>query len=328
MDALYDEFGYDLTADFAEYVHFHSYCDPNFTFGSFLGDKLDAFMENYRFLEYQTPLKLIRLSDYNKLAALYDKEQFEIGENEFILLCDFKSMKAVVDSVLTEQYPITICGKTLYSRYAACQEGFVDISSQRINTGIFLIPDSTADEQYASVDYLIGNYNDPGSMEIENRVRSASNDIAEQKDFCRLDVSTKRSISEATVGLGALVTFLGLYIGLVFLIACGALLALKELSESADSIGRYEMLRRIGADENEISKSLFRQTGIFFLLPLLLAILHSVFGMKYSSYILEALGTEKMWVSIFGASLLILMIYGGYFLITYYYSKGIIKERK
>ena len=57
-------------------------------------------------------------------------------------------MKTETDSVLSEHYPINIFGKTLYSLYAECQEGFVDISSQRINTGIFLIPDSAADEQH------------------------------------------------------------------------------------------------------------------------------------------------------------------------------------
>ena len=140
--------------------------------------------------------------------------------------------------------------------------------------------------------------------------------------------STKLNIQSGAVGLGAIATFMGLYIGLVFLIACCAILALKELSESVDSIDRYEMLRKIGADESDISKSLFRQIGIFFLLPLILACVHSVFGMKFATYFLEIFGTEKMAESIAATSIIILLIYGGYFLITYFCSKGIIKERK
>ena len=88
------------------------------------------------------------------------------------------------------------------------------------------------------------------------------------------------------------------------------------------------MLRKIGADESDISKSLFRQTGIFFLLPLLLACVHSVFGMKFAAFFLEIFGTEKMAESIAATSVIILLIYGGYFLITYFCSKSIIKERK
>ena len=128
--------------------------------------------------------------------------------------------------------------------------------------------------------------------------------------------------------LGAIVAFLGLYIGLVFLIACGAILALKELSDSVDSIGRYEMLRKIGADEGDISRSLFRQTGIFFLLPLIVAAIHSVFGMKYLIFFLEVFGTENIGSSVGLTLSTLLLIYGGYFLVTYFSSKSIIKGRR
>jgi putative ABC transport system permease protein len=120
----------------------------------------------------------------------------------------------------------------------------------------------------------------------------------------------------------------GLYVGLVFLIASGAILALKELSESADSVGRYEMLRKIGADEKDLNRSLFRQTGIFFLIPLILAVLHSVFGMNFAVKTLEVFGAEDMGLSITVTSLILALIYGGYFLITFFSSKSIIKERK
>jgi putative ABC transport system permease protein len=88
------------------------------------------------------------------------------------------------------------------------------------------------------------------------------------------------------------------------------------------------MLRKIGAEERDISKSLFTQTGIFFLMPLILACVHSVFGMKFASYTLTIFGTEKMYASIAATSGIILLIYGGYFLITYFCGKGIIKGRK
>ena len=141
-------------------------------------------------------------------------------------------------------------------------------------------------------------------------------------------LNTKYDINEATVGIGAIITFLGLYIGLVFLIACGAILALKELSENVDSISRYDTLRKIGADEKEISKSIFRQSGIFFLLPILLATVHSVFGIKFAVQVLEVFGIEKIWSSIIATTVIILLIYGGYFLITYYSGRGIVKKRR
>ena len=141
-----------------------------------------------------------------------------------------------------------------------------------------------------------------------------------------LSLDTKLDIAMATIGLGAIVTFLGLYLGLVFLISCAAILALKALSESVDQIPKYQILRKIGAEEKEIYRSLFRQTGIFFLLPLLLAVIHSVFGMKFSINMLDVFGTSGLEKSILSTSAIILLIYGGYFVITYLRSKSIIKE--
>ena len=123
--------------------------------------------------------------------------------------------------------------------------------------------------------------------------------------------------------------FIGLYLGIVFLISSGAILALKSLSDNVDSIPRYAMLRTIGAEENSISKSLLCQTGLFFLIPLLLACIHSYFGMRFAMYyVLRIFGTDGMAKSIASTGIIILLIYGGYFLITYLCGKSIIKEKK
>lgn len=336
---LYNRYGYDITENLSEYVHFNTYRDRNkdkdFTFGDFLSgdEELD---EQLQFLNYNSAEKFIKLSDYNALMNIYNKEQLTMNDDEFILLCNFKSMKDVRDQALSQGKEITVFGHTLKSKYDECQDGFIDISSQPINTGIYVVPDNIVDESCADTDYVIGNYQGntkEEKAEIEKIVQSTAQSV---KESIRADheggfywnLNTRIDIAEATVGLGAIVTFIGLYIGLVFLIACGAIISLKELSESVDSIGRYEMLRKIGAEESDISKSLFRQTGIFFLLPLLLACIHSVFGMKFATHVLEVFGTEKLTESILSTSIIILLIYGGYFLIAYFCSKGIIKGRK
>ena len=130
------------------------------------------------------------------------------------------------------------------------------------------------------------------------------------------------------MGLGAIVTFLGLYVGLVFMIACGAVLALKELSEDVDSQQHYSMLRKLGVEEKDIRHSLLVQTGLFFLLPLLLAGLHSVFGMKYGLFILEIFGNSGLLPSVILTAAILTVIYGGYFLITYICGRSIISEKK
>lgn len=330
--------GMDIMAYAGENVRFHTYADSNFTLETFLGSEAEKVKSQYMFLDYFTSEQLIGLSDYNALMRLYGKEELSLDDGEFILICDFKSMKAIRDSILKDGCDITVYGHCLHSKYSECQNGFISISASHICAGKYVVPDSVLEGQTPSGDFIIGNYkaaDKAGKKEAEQALRkeyegltSDLSGLSVRKAGGYFGLSTKIDLTSGAVGLGAIATFMGLYIGLVFLIACGAILALKELSESVDSITRYEMLRKIGAEESDISKSLFRQTGIFFLLPLLLACVHSVFGMKFAAYFLEIFGTEKMAESITATSIIIVLIYGGYFLITYYCSKGIIKERR
>lgn len=86
--------------------------------------------------------------------------------------------------------------------------------------------------------------------------------------------------------MGAMVIFIGLYIGIVFLISCAAILALKELSQSIDNKGKYQILRNVGVDEKMINRSLFKQIAVYFAFPLILALIHSIFwypGLQYNA---------------------------------------------
>lgn len=335
---LYSENGYDITKYFSDYMHFHDYEDESFTFKTALGESYDEVKSEYPSVMYDIPEMLVRLSDYNALMKLYGRELLSLNDDEFIVLCDYKTAKIVRDRGLTTDTTITVFGNTLKSKYDECQDGFINISSQHLNTGLYVVPDSVVDETYAATDYFIGNYKaetKEEKIEIEKQInvdyRMVKTAHSEQSISTghgyTIWFNTKIDVADASIGLGAIATFIGLYIGLVFLVACGAVLALKELSESVDSISRYDMLRKIGAEEADISKSLFRQSGIFFLLPLLLSCVHSVFGMKFATYFLEVFGTEKMGESIASTSIIILLIYGGYFLVTYFCSKGIIKGK-
>ena len=115
---------------------------------------------------------------------------------------------------------------------------------------------------------------------------------------------------------------------MIFLISSAAILALKELSESSDNRQKFSILRKIGASESMLNRALFWQIAIFFGFPLLIAIIHSIFGMMFCSYILEVFGNMNLLGSILLTAALIVLIYGGYFLITYFCSKNIIREHR
>ena len=138
---------------------------------------------------------------------------------------------------------------------------------------------------------------------------------------------TKIDIYTASTGLRTIMIFIGLYLGIIFLISSAAILALKELSDSSDNKEKYEMLKKIGVDNKNLNKALFIQIGIFFALPLLVAIIHSVFGIMSASKIMESMSVNTNLSSIIMTALLIVVIYGGYFIVTYFTSKRIISEK-
>ena len=327
---MFDVFNYDITKDIKEYIEINTYATPDLTMNQTLGSKLVEVRTSFPFLQYDTKESIMKISDYNKVARFYGNEEYSLKDDEYMIVADFKSMVEIRNIALKNGEQINLFGHTLKPKYDSCRDGFLEMSSNHINTGIILVSDNVIDENYLIQNHLIGNYIATDKEEIikieDNINKLAKNPKA--NDYLLPSGSTKLSIKEATTGLSAMVTFIGLYLGVIFLISSAAILGLKELSESSDNKQRFRMLRKIGTDEKMINKALFRQIAIFFMLPLILALIHSVFGIMFAMKILEVLfGDEQLSPSIIMTAIFIVVIYGGYFLITYYCSKNIIKER-
>lgn len=326
---MFNIFNYDITRDVKEYVEINTYATPDLTMNHTLGSKLDSVRTSFTFLQYDTKESIIKISDYNKVARLYGNEEYSLKDDEYMIVADFKSMVEIRNMALENGETINLFGHTLKPKYNSCQDGFLEMSSNHINTGIILVSDNVINEDYLVQNHLIGNYNTSDKNEIEE-IENNINALAKNpkaNDYLLPSGSTRLSIKEATTGLSAMVTFIGLYLGVIFLISSAAVLGLKELSESSDNKQRFRMLRKIGTDEKMINKALFRQIAIFFMLPLILALIHSVFGIMFAMKILEVFGNDQLLPSIIMTTIFMVIIYGGYFLITYYCSKNIIKER-
>ena len=316
---------------FNESVEYNIYRTEDLVFDDTLGDSKKEVEERYltSMIPYSVEEMIMTVSDYNNVAKIYNNEEYSLNDNEYMIVADYDSMVQIRNIALKNNEEITVFGHTLKPKYNECKDGFVDMSSNHINSGIIVIPDNVVDENYKAYNSIIGNYKTESVDEqrkIEEIIKGLiNNPLSEQYNLPT--INTRLDISEASIGLGALVTFLGLYLGIVFLIASVAILALKELTESTDNKERYKMLRKLGADEKMINKSLFRQIAIFFMFPLLVAIIHSIFGIKFCSYIISTFGNEQLLNSIIMTAVFIVVIYGGYFLITYLCSKNIIKEK-
>lgn len=325
-----EAFDFNIDDYFKEYVEYNSYRMEDFTFADSLGDSLEYVKNNNTsMIPYNMPEEIIKLSDYNKIARIYNNEEYTLNQDEYMIIADYDSMIAIRNIALEKGQELTIFGHKLKPKYNECKDGFIEMASNHINSGVIVVPDEIVDEQYLAFNSIIGNYY-TDDLDEQREIKQQILDLVKNPlsaEYCLPTVNSRVDISEASIGLGALVTFLGLYLGIVFLIASVAILALKELTESTDNKERYKMLRKLGADEKMVNKSLFRQIAIFFMFPLLIAIIHSIFGIKFCSYIISTFGNEQLLNSIIMTAVFIVVIYGGYFIITYLCSKNIIKEK-
>lgn len=326
-----NEFDMNLLKDIQEIT---IYEDKQLTWEKFFGNKIEQLRAKFPLLRYDTAEEIVKISDYNKLAKLYGIQEYELAEDEYIVLCDFESQKQIRNEVLAQgNYQLEIAGKVYTSKYNACQSGFIVMSTGHTNTGIILVPDNcNLREDMKKRYFLAANYNADIEEKAEIEKIFASKEEANflnnlyQKGL-ELDGVTKIAIIESSVGLATMVTFIAIYLGIIFLIASSAILALKQLTESSDNKQRYTILRKIGCDETMINKALFRQIGIFFGVPLILAMIHSVFGIQFALSVLEGIASVKdLLPSIIATVVVMGAIYGAYFVATYLGSKNIIKE--
>ena len=326
--------GYDLN-ELKDIVEIPIYTIPGWTMEKSLGDYFETAKAQFSMLSYDSLEPVVKVSDYNKIATLYGQEQYTLNDDEYIVLCDFDSQKVLRDEALKANSEIEIEGKTYHSKYNECKSGFIEMSTSHVNTGIILVPDSfELKEEWTERYFLAANFNAETDEEKEELNKAFTEEDTElfknlDEKGIALDGMTKISITEASKGLATIVVFISIYLGIIFLIASSAILALKQLTESSDNKQRYTILRKIGCDEKMINQALFRQIAIFFMLPLVLAIIHSTFGIQFAISVMSGLASsEELLPSIIATTIIIGLVYGLYFLATYLGSKNIIKDEE
>lgn len=313
--------GFDAQKYFKDVVEYNIY-NTGLTVKDTLGD---INTDDYQFMA-DAIMPVMTIGDYNSVARLYGNSTYELNDDEYIIVADYKNMVMIRNQALKKGITLSVNGKEYKPRYNECKDGFVQIGVQNMNDGILVVPDNAVKPQQVRNMGLSADYRADTKEErysIETQLDNLMKNISFKKSF--ISWNSRIELAESSVGLGALVTFIALYLGIIFLISSAAILALRELSDSADNKERYGMLRKLGVDERMIDMALFKQIGIFFAFPLILALIHSVFGIKFINIILATMGMSSMAASIGLTLAFVAVIYGGYFLITYLCSRSIIR---
>lgn len=328
--SIYDtleKLGYDVDNKLKDIVKLDVYNFDNIDLKTSIGSYYDIAKDKYPLMPYNKKESIVKISDYNKIAKLFGLKEYTLNDDEYFIVANYSEYVEFRNEGLKVDTILNINEKELKPKYDSCVEGFIAMNSTYSNMGVFVVPDNAVNDSMKKYEYLTANYNVTDINEKNLSEKELSEICKENSNNTVIDFDSKMTIKENSIGLGAMVTFIGLYLGIIFLISCAAILALKELSESSDNVEKFNMLRKIGVDEKMINKALFRQIGIFFMFPLLVAIIHSVFGIKFCNFLLSSFGAANLVSSIIGVAIFIVAIYGGYFLVTYICSKNIIKEK-
>ncbi|ELC8397292.1 ABC transporter permease [Clostridium perfringens] len=276
----------------------------------------------------------ISISSYNDIRALNGEKSVSLANNEVLISSNLGEVENTLKNILKNNDKIEIDGKEYkIANNALIGEGKV-IKEAFESTGMtnnfftLIVPDNIVSNLKPIANKI--NINFPKNSNEEERVQKLFNEyrdgVVDSSKYGFVNGYTKARIYEDNNGMTNIVLFIGIYLGVIFLISSTAVLALQQLSEASDSIDRYKSLRRIGVSQKMINKSIFTQVSIYFGLPLIVALVHSVVAIKVVNAFLTMFNRPDIGVSSLVTALIMVIVYGGYFYATYTGYKSTVKN--
>ena len=269
----------------------------------------------------------VSISQYNKMRELEGQKPINLANNDVLVLSNVQKFEGPINDFIKNNGKIDINGTEYKVQNNKAIEDSLYSSGMAINTITLVVPDKIVQNLIPYTGYININYTGSNTEKKtqESNIEAIFNKLNREKpDGYIGNGYTRTQLYEQSLGLSAIV----IYLGIVFLIASAAVLALQQLSEASDSINRYKALRKIGVTDKMINKSIFIQTLIYFGAPLALAIVHSIVAIYVVNDFISALGSTNIIISALIILVFILLIYSGYFYATYTSYKRIIKNNK
>lgn len=295
--------------------------DSKIKYSNFLSKEGMAAMKNYFPVANDNDILVIGEKGYNNTLKLLGKEPVNLKENQYLAVGNIDEMKKWVNESLENGKKINISGKTLEPENKKYENINLYNFTMKGDILIFVVKDSLLE----GLKPVSSRFN--MMLKDNSNTKEELEEVRDQLVESQVYSITKKEIYDNAAGLGATMAYLGIYLGLIFIITSAVVLAIQQLTESTDNVERYRLLKEIGVDQKMINKAIFTQVGVYFMLPLSLAIVHSIVGLKISSTIVGVFGNASIMPNVIITAIIFVIIYGGYFLATYLGAKKNINER-
>ena len=267
-------------------------------------------------------LDYVSLSDYNKSMAAQGKKRVSLAEDEAFFISGRKDILDAFTASSQQHKAVTVFDDRLT---LTDKKNEVSMLSTGYMPDIMLavvVPDAVLQGQRPVRTYWNINLSQEKQISRYNEtVKQNLEEYARQSAIAGYHYSgvTRDEVKESSLGSGMLFIYIGLYLGIVFLVSSAAVLALQQLSDADDNKTTYDILRKIGTPQRMINRSICGQIAIYFMLPLSLAVVHAMVGVPVVSNAFSFLfGLQDMWKTNLMTGGIVLLIYGSYFVITYY----------
>ena len=309
---------------YAENMEQISIYEADFTYGSlFEGQNVELWPIDEGISD--SGVSVLAVSDFNRALAMQGKEPVALTENQYLLNCNYKGTFQYVEKALESHADLVLAGIPLQrASDTVLEETYFMTSVGNNDRGTLIVPDAVVHSLTKDVNVLLVLYRpDADSDAVLQKMIPIGLD-----DTHGYRYAEKNMMYDMFYGLNALISFLCCYIGLIFLLICAALLALKQLTETTDNIYRYGLLQKLGAKKEQINRALLSQTAIFFAAPLAVAGIFSAVLMGKAMEIVEEFMNIHISTNLGFTVVLFLVVYGSYFLATYLSCKRMVIEHQ
>ncbi|MEF9958806.1 MAG: ABC transporter permease [Niameybacter sp.] len=318
--------GFPLSALAQDTLEFNLYESPLHYSDLFDSETMSSKNDRYDF-RTDINLRAIKLSDFNHVLTLQGANPIALNPNEYAISSNVDNLIPLIKDVLQNQAPLTLENESLLPKY---QEPFTysyETTPYSSNALTLIVSDDLLLASPISTTYLNINYFEDKEASEALFTQAVKDMKSGTQNFFR-PFETKINVYESSLGMSTMLTYIGIYIGFVFLIASAAILALQQLLEVTDHTAHYEILRKLGVPHNTLQHSLWVQIALYFFAPLSLALVHSIVGISITNNVVAQFGNLSLGFTSFITTLFLLFIYGGYFIVTYLTAKNLILHNK
>lgn len=273
-------------------------------------------------------------SQYNKLRQMMGEEPVSIGRDQYLLTCDMGGeLGDLYTKYMAGDHTLTLGGHELKPATDKSDKDTAAIANSAMgsNSGTVVVPDELLSQlnlQPYSSSLLVNYKQGMDTTEADESIKYTllDNLLVDGKEPGSWGIFITRSeMYTQAAQMNGMISYLAIYIGFVLVVACAAILSIQQLSNVADGSRSYRVLAQIGCDDRQIRHSVMAQQAVFFLFPLAVGLAHSFVALKVIIELVSIFGNMSIGGTVGLTCAIFLAAYGGYFLVTYLMSTGMVR---